>query len=45
MNERWSMFGMVSYKQLLNSAADSPLVTRGGSENQSGLAFAIVRKF
>jgi outer membrane scaffolding protein for murein synthesis (MipA/OmpV family) len=45
MNDRWSIFGMVNYKRLLNSAADSPLVTQGGSENQSGFAFAMVRKF
>ncbi|WP_299949699.1 MipA/OmpV family protein [Hyphomonas sp. BRH_c22] len=44
-NERWSAFGMVSYGRLLDSAAESPLVTRGGSENQGGLAFAVVRKF
>ncbi len=45
VNEDWSMFGMLSYRQLQGSAADSPLVTQGGSENQSGFAFAIVRRF
>jgi outer membrane scaffolding protein for murein synthesis (MipA/OmpV family) len=45
VTERWSMFGMVSYRRLLGSAAESPLVTHGGSENQGGFALAIVRKF
>ncbi|MEN1729710.1 MAG: MipA/OmpV family protein, partial [Pseudomonadota bacterium] len=34
LNDRWGLFGVVSYQRLLSDAADSPIVDDEGSANQ-----------
>lgn len=45
VNDRWSVLGRGSYERLLDSASDSPIIQRGGSENQGTFAFAVIRSF
>ncbi|AQR63056.1 hypothetical protein BZG35_16365 [Brevundimonas sp. LM2] len=45
LNERWGMALFASYDRLLGDAADTPIVTEQGSENQMQVGFAIFRAF
>lgn len=45
VNDRWSILGQASYQRLLDSAADSPVVLNGGSENQGQFVLAVIRAF
>ena len=45
VNDDWSVLGRASYQRLLDNASDSPVVQRGGSENQGQVALVIIRTF
>lgn len=45
LNDRWGVALLASYDRLLDQAADTPIVTQEGSENQARVGFAVYRAF
>jgi outer membrane scaffolding protein for murein synthesis (MipA/OmpV family) len=45
ISDRWSALALGGYRRLVDSAADSPIVARGGSANQGQVAFALLYNF
>lgn len=45
LNEKWSATALASFDRLLNSAADSPIVSDRGSENQTSFGLTLSRAF
>ncbi|QDH73480.1 MipA/OmpV family protein [Brevundimonas sp. M20] len=45
LNARWGIALLASYDRLLDQAADTPIVTQEGSENQARVGFAVYRAF
>ena len=45
LNDRWGVALLASYDRLLDQAADTPIVTQEGSENQARVGFALYRAF
>jgi outer membrane scaffolding protein for murein synthesis (MipA/OmpV family) len=45
INDRWSALANASYRRLVDSAADSPIVAREGSADQGQLALALFYSF
>ncbi|KFC62013.1 putative MltA-interacting MipA family protein [Devosia sp. LC5] len=45
LSGRWGVAMFASYDRLLDQAADTPIVTEEGSENQARMGFAVYRAF
>ena len=45
LNKRWSIDGQVGVRRLIGDAADSPIVTREGSQSQVLMAIGMGRRF
>ncbi|MFO0451763.1 MAG: MipA/OmpV family protein [Pseudomonadota bacterium] len=45
LNKRWSIDGQIGFRRLTGDAADSPIVTREGSESQMLMAIGVGRRF
>lgn len=45
LNNRWGVALLASYDRLMDQAADTPIVTQEGSENQARVGFAVFRAF
>lgn len=45
LTDQWGMALIASYDRLLGDAADTPIVTEQGSENQAQVGFAVYRAF
>ncbi len=44
-NQKWGMIGLISYKHLLNDAADSPIVDEEGTEGQFMFGTGLTYRF
>ena len=45
LSDRWGMAVFAAYDRLVDQAADTPIVTQEGSENQAQIGFAVYRAF
>lgn len=45
LSDRWGMAVFAAYDRLVDQAADTPIVTQEGSENQTQIGFAVYRAF